>query len=70
MKDEPKSLVCLGAGAVTASASAPPYKILAELTVPGASMFSCRESFVLLRSCAGFRRPPGLPWQQFLLKYR
>lgn len=48
----------------------PPYEILAELAVPGASMFFRRESFVLLTSCAGFRRPPGLPWQQFLLKYR
>lgn len=29
-----------------------------------------RDSFLLPTSCAGFRSPPVLPWQQFLLKYR
>lgn len=47
-----------------------PDGILAELSVSGASIPSYRDSFVLLTSCAAFRRPPVLPWQQFLLKYR
>lgn len=48
----------------------PPYEILAELSMCGASFPFCRDSFVLLTSYAGFRRPPVLPWQRFLLKYR
>lgn len=45
-------------------------EILAELAVSGARIPFYRDLFVLLTSCAGFRRPPRLPWQQFLLKYR
>lgn len=45
-------------------------EILAELAVTGASILFYRDSFVLLTSYAGFRRPPVLPWQQFLLNYR
>lgn len=48
----------------------PPYEILAELSARGASFPFYRDSFVLLTSYAGFRRPPVLPWQRFLLKYR
>lgn len=45
-------------------------EILAELSATGASIPFYRDSFVLLTSYAGFRRPPVLPWQQFLLNYR
>lgn len=42
-----------------------PYRAMSRA---GISFY--RDSFVLPTSCAGFRSPPVLPWQQFLLKYR
>lgn len=48
----------------------PLHEILAGLAVSHASVAFYRDSFGLLTSCAGFRRPTVLPWQQFLLKYR
>lgn len=48
----------------------PLHEIHAGLAVSHASVAFYRDSFVLLTSCAGFRRPTVLPWQQFLLKYR
>lgn len=56
--------------AEAAPTSAPLCEILAELSMCGASFPFCRDSFVLLTSYAGYRRPPVLPWQRFLLKYR